>query len=152
MKLTLRMERMGNSAYSRKPVITGLKAFEASAAAEGATLQDAAAPGRARARQEQEAEFRARFPTRVLEFDADKTVRELRLAIAGVLGVDAKYALFCREDGAAIGRVWSGSVREPPKPVPTFAMGDDPDARKVGAVLKDGDVVEVEPRTGMMFL
>jgi hypothetical protein len=151
MKLTLRMERTGNSAYSRKPVITGLKVPEASAAAEGATLQDAA-PEKARVRREQEAEFRARFPPRALEFDADKTVGELRLAIAGVLGVDAKYALFCREDGAAIGRVWSGSVREPPKPVPTFAMGDDPDARRVGAVLKDGDVVEVEPRTGMMFL
>jgi hypothetical protein len=151
MKLTLRMERTGNSAYSRKPVITGLKVPEASAAAEGATLQDAA-PEKARVRREQEAEFRARFPLKVLEFDAAKTVGELRLAIAGVLGVDAKYALFCREDGAAIGRVWSGSVREPPKPVPTFAMGDDPDARKVGAVLKDGDVVEVEPRTGMMFL
>lgn len=145
MKLTLRMERLGNSAYSRKPVTVGLQVPGGGPA----LAQPAPAP---RSGSEQAAEFRARFPLKELEFDADKTVGELRLAIASVLGIDAKFSLFCREDGAAIGRVWSGSVREPPKPVPTFAMEPDPDTLKVSAVLQDGDVVEVEARTGMMFL
>lgn len=144
MTLTLRMERLGNRAHARKPrdvrlADTGeqnVGAAVAGSASSHRPIRIGAGTGVPRAR-----------PLEGLDFDADKTVGELRLAIANVLGIDATFSLFCSEDGAFIGRVWSVSVRVPL----TFAMEADPDARKLGAVFQDRDMVEVAARTGMML-